>query len=138
MVMKMKSDEEKFEEMKETLRYIDKSMQDMRETIDTLEKENEELKQDKDTLMKIAMKTHDSMIFPEIAHKVNFALIEVLKDSSSDEDKLSRLKTYLKPSLDNDVHEVLNYIEEFKKDNERHETLLNDLSSWIKYTYRLN
>lgn len=99
----------------------------------------EELKQDKNNLMKIAMKTPDSIAFPQIAHYVNFALIEVLKDKdTSAEDKLSSLKTYLKPSLDKDVHEVLYYIEEFKQDNEDFETILNDLSSWIKYTYRLN
>lgn len=99
----------------------------------------EELKIDNKYLMKIIMKSPESMAFPEMAHYIYFALIVVLKDNSlSDEEKLENLKTYLKPSLDEDVHEVLKYIEEFKQDNESHETLLNDLSSWIRYTYKLN
>lgn len=134
----MKRERDKLEEIRETLHYLDKSMREMRNTIDKLEKENKMLKQDKDELMKIAMKTSDSIAFPNIAHYVSFALIETLKDNSSDEEKLEKLKNYLKPSLDKDVHEVLKYIEEFKQGNETYETLLNDLTSWISYTYRLN
>ena len=36
--------------------------------IQRLMRENQELRQDKDTLMKIAMKTPDSIAFPQIAH----------------------------------------------------------------------
>lgn len=101
--------------------------------------ENKELRQDKHTLMKIAMKTPDSIAFPQIAHYVYFALIEVLKDNSlSDEDKLSCLKTYLKPSLDKDTHQALHYIEEFKQENSSFESIINELISWIKFSYKLS
>lgn len=102
-----------------------------------LKETNVELKQDKDKLMKIAMKTPDAMAFPRIAHYVIFALIEVLKDNSSDEKKLSNLKTYLKPSLERDASEVLKDIENFKQEYDVSSNVLNELSSWIKETYHV-
>ena len=141
-----KSPDEQYKRIKEGLNYISLQMEilrnenkELRANNKELKKRIEELKQDKEVLMKIAMKTPDSIAFPQIAHYVNFALIEVLKDNdSSAEDKLSNLKTYLKPSLDKDIHEVLHYIEEFKQDNNQYEPILNDLLSWIKYSYKLN
>ena len=102
-----------------------------------LKETNVELKQDKEKLMKIAMKTPDAMAFPRIAHYVIFALIEVLKDYSSDEKKLSNLKTYLKPSLERDASEVLKDIETFKQEYDVSSNVLNELSSWIKETYHV-
>ena len=103
-----------------------------------LKERNVELKQDKEKLMKIAMKTPDSMAFPRIAHYVIFAIIEVLKDNSSDEKKIENLKMYLKPSLERDPDEVLRHIEDFKQDYNVSSNVLNELSSWIKETYLTN
>ena len=51
-----------------------------------------ELKQDKEMLMKIAMRTQDSIVFPNIAHYTYFALIEVLKDKElNDVEKVNYL-----------------------------------------------
>ena len=97
----------------------------------------EELKIDKNNLMKIAMQTPDSISFPRIAHYVIFALIEVLKDNSSDELKLINLKTYLKPSLEKNPDEVLKHIEEFKREYNVKSNVLNELSSWIRETYHV-
>lgn len=49
----MKSDEEKFEEMRANLRYLDNKMSEMRHEIDSLRKENKELKEDKKRLEKL-------------------------------------------------------------------------------------
>ena len=104
-----------------------------------LKKQIEELKQDKDNLMKIAMKSPESKAFPEIAHYIYFALTEVLKDNSlSDEEKLTNLKTYLKPSLDKDTHQALHYVKEFQKEYTSFESIINELISWIKFAYKLN
>lgn len=106
--------------------------------IQRLMRENKELRQDKDTLMKIAMKTPDSIAFPQIAHYVYFALSEVLKDGTSDEEKLSNLKVYLKPSLDKDFAQVLSSIDMFKLEYNVGNDVLRDLSSWIRDTYLTN
>ena len=104
-----------------------------------LKKQIEELKQDKDNLMKIAMKTPDSIAFPQMAHHIYFALTEVLNDaSSSDEEKLTNLKTYLTPSLDKDTYQALYYVEEFQKEYTSFDSILNELVSWIKFAYKLN
>ena len=106
--------------------------------IQRLMRENKELRQDKDTLMKIAMKTPDSIAFPQIAHYVYFASSEVLKDGTSDEEKLSNLKVYLKPSLDKDFAQVLSSIDMFKLEYNVGNDVLRDLSSWIRDTYLTN
>ena len=106
--------------------------------IQRLMRENKELRQDKDTLMKIAMKTPDSIAFPQIAHYVYFALSEVLKDGTSDDEKLSNLKVYLKPSLDKDFAQVLSSIDMFKLEYNVGNDVLRDLSSWIRDTYLTN
>ena len=141
-----KDPHEQYKQIKKGLDYISLQMEilrsenkELRANNKALERHIEELKQDKEMLMKIAMKTPDSIAFPQIAHYVNFALIEVLKDKdTSDEEKLTNLKMYLKPSLDNDVHQALHYIEKFKQDHAQYEDILNELTSWIKYIYRLN
>lgn len=103
--------------------------------IQRLMRENKELRQDKDTLMKIAMKTPDSIAFPQIAHTTYFALMQVLKDKvSSDEDKLSRLKAYLHGALALDPDEVLRCIENFRKDFNINNQVLDDLVVWIAST----
>lgn len=134
------------EQMQKSLIYISRDInklasenEDLKAKNKQLKEEIEELKQDKDNLMKIAMKTPDSIAFPKMAHHIYFALIEVLKDNSlSDEEKLTNLKTYLKPSLDKDTHQALHFIEEFKQEHVSFENIINELVSWIKFAYKLN
>lgn len=113
-------------------------IQDLLDENDRLQERNVELKQDKEMLMKIAMRTQDSITFPNIAHYVYFALIEVLKDNAlSNVDKVNYLKTYLRPSLERDPHEVLRHIREFSNEYEEHKELLLTVVMWIENTYNV-
>ena len=107
--------------------------------IQRLMRENKALQDDKDTLMKIAMKTPDSIAFPQIAHTTYFALMQVLKDeSSSDEDKLSYLKTYLHGVMALDPDEVLRNVYQFQKDFDMGNTeVFNELVVWITHESEL-
>ena len=101
-----------------------------------LMRENKELRQDKDTLMKIAMKTPDSIAFPNVTHSTYFALIQVLKDNdSSPIDKLNALKVYLKPSLEINPKEVLRAVNSFSDEFEEHKDFLINLIMWIEKQY---
>lgn len=97
-----------------------------------------ELQQDKKMLVEIAMKTQTAIAFPNIAHYVYFALIEVLKDSAlSNVEKVNAIKVYLKPSLETDPLEVLRNVREFSDENEEHKDLLLNVIMWIESTYNL-
>lgn len=103
--------------------------------IQRLMRENQELRQDKDTLMKIAMKTPDSIAFPQIAHTTYFALMQVLKhDETSDKEKLSLLKSYLHGVLALDPDEVLRCVEDFRRDFNINTQVIDDLIVWIAST----
>lgn len=104
--------------------------------IQRLLRENQSLRHDKDCLMKIAMKTEDSIAFPNVNHSVFFALSKVLGDEiASDDEKLSALKIYLRPSLDEDVNAVLENIDEFKSEYPIDTDVLDNLASWIRESY---
>lgn len=99
---------------------------------------NEELRHDKHLLMKIAMKTEDSIAFPNIAHSVIFALCHVLEDKGiSDEDKFICLKTYLRPSLNEDYEAVLSSLSSFEEDFEIESPIIQRVYSWIQDKYDL-
>lgn len=109
--------------------------------IQRLLRENQDLRQDKENLMKIAMKTEDSIAFPNVNHSVFFAIVEVLKDNAySDDEKLAFMKIYLRPSIQADKEAVLSMIEAIKSDYGFSEDfanpkLLDNLSSWIRESY---
>ena len=111
-------------------------------TIQRLIRENNSLRQDKDTLMKIALKTEDSIAFANVNHSSFFAITNVLKDNSfSDDEKLSYLKVYLKPSILQDKEAVLSMIEAIKSDYGFSEefaspNVLDKLSSFIQESYQ--
>ena len=111
-------------------------------TIQRLIRENNSLRLDKDTLMKIALKTEDSIAFPNVNHSSFFAITQVLKDNSfSDDEKLSYLKVYLKPSILQDKEAVLSMIEAIKSDYGFSEdfaspNVLDKLSSFIQESYQ--
>lgn len=101
-----------------------------------LMRENKELRHDKETLMKIAMKTPDSIAFPQITHSTYFALMQVLNDNAlSNIDKLNYLKMYLKPSLEINHKEVLNAINSFSDEFEEYNDFLLNLTMWIEKQY---
>ena len=110
--------------------------------IQRLIRENKSLRQDKDTLMKIALKTEDSIAFANVNHSSFFAITNVLKDNSfSDDEKLSYLKVYLKPSILQDKEAVLSMIEAIKSDYGFREdfaspNVLDKLSSFIQESYQ--
>lgn len=104
--------------------------------IQRLMRENQELRQDKHTLMKIAMRTPDSIAFPQIAHSTYFALMQVLKDNDlENDDKLNYLKIYLKPSLEINYKEVLSAINSFSNEFEDYKDFLLNLTLWIEKQY---
>lgn len=97
---------------------------------------NDELRQDKDKLMKIVMKTDDSIALINVYHKAFFGIIEVLRmKEDSDEDKLDYLKTYLRPSLEENPPIVLSCIELIKKEHEDYAPILDDFHEWIINTF---
>ena len=103
-----------------------------------LMRENKELRQDKEMLMKIAMKTPDSIAFPQITHSTYFALMQVLKqDNLSNKDKLSHLKSYLQGVLAIDPDEVLKNVYQYQKDFDmgNNTEVLNELVVWITSYY---
>ena len=101
--------------------------------IQRLMQENKSLQEDKHTLMKIAMKTPDSIALPTIAHTTYFALTRVLLDNgTSDEDKLTNLKSYLHGVMAQDPDEVLKYIYEFQKEFDMvGNPILDELVVWV-------
>lgn len=105
-------------------------------TIQRLMRENKELKHDKEILMKIAMRTPDSMAFPDITHSTYFALMQVLKDINlSPIEQINYLKVYLKPSLEINYVEVLKAIDDFTNEFEEYKDLLLNLVMWIEKQY---
>lgn len=101
-----------------------------------LMRENNALKHDKETLMKIAMRTPDSIAFPQITHSTYFALMQVLKEQSlTPIEKVNLLKVYLKPSLDINHVEVLNAVNSFSDEFEEHKDLLLNVTMWIEKQY---
>ena len=101
--------------------------------IQRLMRENKALQDDKHTLMKIAMKTPDSIALPTISHTTYFALTRVLLDNAtSDEDKLSHLKSYLHGAMSQDPDEVLRNVCEFQREFDMlGNNVLDKLVVWI-------
>ena len=112
------------------------AIQNLIDENERLKARNDELKSDKETLMKIAMKTEDSIAFPNMSHYIYFVLPQVLKDDYSDDEKMDYLKMYLRPLLDNDSDEVLRWIDDFKGEYDFYHGLIGDLESWIKNNYK--
>ena len=128
----IKISEEIYNELKELM--FDKETFNL--VIQRILKENQTLREDKDKLMKIAMKTEDSIAFPNVNHTTIFSLIQVLKDTHySDDEKLGYLKIYLKPSLEVDAKQVLVNVDDFKSEYDIEGDVLDKLTSWIKEEY---
>ena len=102
-----------------------------------LQARNDELREDNDRLMRIAMKTEDSIAFPNINHSTIFAIIEVLKSDYSDEDKINCLKIYLRPNLDENPHAVKSCIDSFIQEHNDYAPILDKVSSWIQEAYEI-
>lgn len=99
----------------------------------------EELKQDKNKLMKIAMQTPDSTALQNLAHKVFFAIAEVLKLKDIDvEEKILYVRIYLKDELETKPREVLKEIEELKQEFDSSNEFLNELAKYVKDKFVVN
>lgn len=102
-----------------------------------LKARNLELREDNDKLMRIAMKTEDSIAFPNINHSTIFAIIEVLKSDYSDEDKINCLKIYLRPNLEENPLAVKSCIDSFIQEHDDYAPLLDKVSSWIQEDFEI-
>ena len=100
-----------------------------------LKARNDELRTDNDKLMRIAMKTEDSIAFPNINHSTIFAIIEVLKSDYSDEDKINCLRIYLRPNLEENPQAVKSCIDSFIQEHDDYAPILEKLLSWINETF---
>ena len=114
--------------IRKEIRELDAILTKQRKKIDSLE-------DDKDKLLKIIVGAEDSISLHNINHKTHFTLTQVLKDDITYERKLSNLKTYMKPLLEESKHDVLLIIDDFKHSHEKYRNVLNDLTSWINEHY---
>lgn len=127
--------------LKRQISSYDDTLELLKNVVNKQSDEIKAVREDKDSLMKIALKTEDSIAFPNVNHSSFFAITQVLKDSSySDDEKLSFMKIYLKPSILEDKEAVLSMIEAIKSDYGFSEEfanpqLLDKLSSFIQETY---
>ena len=77
--------------------------------------ENKELRKDKEMLYKIALKTSDSIAFPNKIHRATFVITKIVYDSGlNDKEKFESLKTYLAEMLINDSSSITATIENIK------------------------
>lgn len=95
----------------------------------------EYLKEDKKDLYKLALKTSDSVALINNLHKIHYFIIMVIDDkSSTEEEKLQILKTYLKEMLEENPSEVSSIIKHIKSGLELvKETVPNVLIDFEKY-----
>ena len=78
--------------------------------------ENKELRKDKAMLYKIALKTSDSMAFPNNIHRATFVITKVVYDVGlTDEAKFETLKTNLSEMIINDPTSISATIENIKE-----------------------
>lgn len=127
-----------YEQLKEYMRDDESysiAIQNLIDENQSLKARNLELREDNDRLMRIAMKTEDSIAFPNINHSTIFAIIEVLKSDYSDEDKLNCLKIYLRPNLEENPSSVKSCIDSFIQEHEDSSEILGELLSWINETF---
>lgn len=84
--------------------------------IKDLEKINENLKYDKDQLYKIALRTSDSVAFPNNLHRATYVITRVIEDGSiNDAQKLEDLKTYLSEMLEDAPDDIIATIGNLKE-----------------------
>ena len=77
--------------------------------------ENKELRKDKAMLYKIALKTSDSVAFPNNIHRATFVITKIVYDVGlNDEAKIETLKTHLAEMLKDDPTSISATIENIK------------------------
>ena len=83
--------------------------------IKRLVEENKQLKEDKKELYKMALRTEDSAALINNVHKATYFIAKVIEDvTTTEEDKLQVLKTYLSEMLEEDPTSILTAIEILK------------------------
>lgn len=83
--------------------------------IKELENINESLVHDKEQLYKIALKTSDSIAFPNNVHRITYFISLVVNDISlTEQEKLQQLKLYLNEMLEANPDDVKETIELLK------------------------
>lgn len=77
--------------------------------------DNKKLREDKDILYKIALRTSNSIAFPNNIHRATFVLTRCLFDSGiSENKKLDDMKKYLSEMLSSDPISVIDSIDNLK------------------------
>lgn len=77
--------------------------------------DNKQLRQDKDQLYKIALRTSNSIAFPNNIHRATFFLTRCLFDTGINENKkLDDMKKYLSEMLSSDPTSVIDSIDNLK------------------------
>ena len=80
--------------------------------IKRLIEENKQLKEDKKELYKMALRTEDSAALINNVHKATYFIAKVIEDvTTTEEEKLQVLKTYLSEMLEEDPPSILTAIE---------------------------
>ena len=103
--------------------------------------DNKQLRKDKDTLYKIALRTSNSIAFPNNIHRATFFISRCLFDTGiSEDDKLDDLKKYLNEMLSTDSTSVIDSIDNLKdmfvSDGEEIPGTLVKFESYVIENYR--
>lgn len=103
--------------------------------------DNKQLRKDKDTLYKIALRTSNSIAFPNNIHRATFVIVRCLFDTGiSEDDKLDDLKKYLNEMLSTDSTSVIDSIDNLKdmfvSDGEEIPGTLVKFESYVIENYR--
>ena len=113
MALKLMKVEETVKEDLDSLKYYEN--ESYTSVIKRLIEENKQLKEDKVQLYKMALKTEDSVALINNVHKATYFIAKVIEDvTTTEEEKLQVLETYLQEMLKEDPDSILTSIEILK------------------------
>ena len=113
MALKLMKVEETVKEDLDSLKYYEN--ESYTSVIKRLIEENKQLKEDKVQLYKMALKTEDSVALINNVHKATYFIAKVIEDvTTTEEEKLQVLETYLQEMLKEDPDSILTSVEILK------------------------